>query len=132
MPSYKTPKHFPGIERLGPLGQALMEQLFPADQLPVPAVSIGPKAIPLDQPMKYMQNVIASTSDDMVKHTGDIAKDVEAYIGLPTRARDIINRGLDPSWMARGNEIMSGPIDEKRASSMIDYLAEMFLPNTLR
>ena len=39
MPAYKTPKHFPGVDKLPPLAQALIERVFPPDELPVPAIS---------------------------------------------------------------------------------------------
>ena len=45
MPAYKSPKHFPGIEKLGPLAQTLIERFFPADELPtVQSGGILPKS----------------------------------------------------------------------------------------
>ena len=70
MPAYKTPKHFPGLDKLPPLARALTERLFPADELPMPMVSIGPKAIPLDDELGYMKKVLGETFADM----GDVGK----------------------------------------------------------
>ena len=42
MPIYNTPKHFPGSQHLGELGQSLMERFFPADQIPTPSTVISP------------------------------------------------------------------------------------------
>ena len=44
MPAYRTPQHFPGVERLPKPAGSLLELLFPKDQLPMPAMAgMGPK-----------------------------------------------------------------------------------------
>ena len=46
MPAYQSPARFPGASKLPPLAQALLERLFPPDQLPMPGAAgavIGPR-----------------------------------------------------------------------------------------
>ena len=66
MPAYKTPKQFPGVSKLPRPIQGLVQSLFPADQLPTPATTIGPKAIPLPDEYGYLNRVLKHTLGDIV------------------------------------------------------------------
>ena len=64
MPAYKTPKKFPGVDKLPALAQVLMERMFPADEMPVPAMTTVAGPIEALKPLKgsldYVQGLIKS------------------------------------------------------------------------
>ena len=95
--------------------QTLADTFMPVDQLPSPAVSIGPKAVPFWDPKGYMNKAMRSTFDDMVagrgtkaldpkiQHLQDALKDVER-LSDPSAIESIID------VLARG--FTSGPFNK--------------------
>ena len=57
MPAVKTPKKFPGTEKLPPLAQELLQRFFPPDELPTPAVAKLPMGQLRKQGLKVVGDV---------------------------------------------------------------------------
>ena len=97
---------------------AAMGLTNPRSAMPGPAMTVGPRAIPLDQPQQYIRNVLGETIGDMATHADDfsvgpVLNRAKGAVGQEAAA---IRSWLDPRLAQNAREGFKIPIGDDAAT----------------